>query len=111
MARGMDVAHMLLDNAQLGKISKHQGVAELQRWQKDPVNPAFAGGWPRGGAWVIIWTLWTPFSNTTVPKAEPSDEEPLSNPHCDGCHRHLVRVRLGPRLHPAAGGVLPEGDP
>ena len=39
---GMDITHILLNNGQLGKISKEQRAAELSVWQTDLVNPSFA---------------------------------------------------------------------
>ncbi|MEZ5179891.1 MAG: thiamine pyrophosphate-dependent enzyme [Acidimicrobiales bacterium] len=38
---GMDVTHVLLDNAELGKISKEQRAVELDVWQTDLANPDF----------------------------------------------------------------------
>ena len=39
---GMDITHVLLDNGELGKISKEQRAAELDVWQTSLVNPDFA---------------------------------------------------------------------
>jgi thiamine pyrophosphate-dependent acetolactate synthase large subunit-like protein/nitrite reductase/ring-hydroxylating ferredoxin subunit len=39
---GMGITHVLLDNAELGKISKEQRSAQLDVWQTDLVNPSFA---------------------------------------------------------------------
>ena len=39
---GMDVTHVLVDNAELGKISKEQRSAELDVWQTSLNNPDFA---------------------------------------------------------------------
>ena len=39
---GMDITHVLLNNAELGKISKEQRTAELDVWQTSLVNPSFA---------------------------------------------------------------------
>jgi thiamine pyrophosphate-dependent acetolactate synthase large subunit-like protein len=40
---GMNICHVLLNNAQLGKISKEQRAGEYPVWQTELVNPAFAG--------------------------------------------------------------------
>ena len=48
---GMNITHVLLNNGELGKISKEQKAGEWQVWQTDLVNPSFAafaracGGW------------------------------------------------------------------
>ncbi|MEM9565396.1 MAG: thiamine pyrophosphate-dependent enzyme [Actinomycetota bacterium] len=39
---GMDVTHVLLNNSELGKISKEQRSAELDVWQTSLHNPSFA---------------------------------------------------------------------
>jgi pyruvate oxidase len=39
---GMDITHVLLNNAELGKISKEQGSGNWDVWQTDLVNPGFA---------------------------------------------------------------------
>ncbi|MDY7103906.1 MAG: thiamine pyrophosphate-binding protein [Actinomycetota bacterium] len=39
---GMDITHVLLNNAELGKISKEQRAAELAVWQTSLHNPDFA---------------------------------------------------------------------
>ncbi|WP_419840695.1 thiamine pyrophosphate-binding protein [Candidatus Poriferisodalis sp.] len=39
---GMDITHVLLNNAELGKISKEQRAAELDVWQTALHNPSFA---------------------------------------------------------------------
>jgi len=39
---GMDITHVLLNNSELGKISKEQRSAELDVWQTALVNPDFA---------------------------------------------------------------------
>jgi thiamine pyrophosphate-dependent acetolactate synthase large subunit-like protein/nitrite reductase/ring-hydroxylating ferredoxin subunit len=39
---GMNITHVLLDNSELGKISKEQRTAELDVWQTSLVNPDFA---------------------------------------------------------------------
>lgn len=39
---GMDITHVLLDNGELGKITKEQRSAELDVWQTALVNPDFA---------------------------------------------------------------------
>jgi thiamine pyrophosphate-dependent acetolactate synthase large subunit-like protein/nitrite reductase/ring-hydroxylating ferredoxin subunit len=39
---GMDITHVLLDNGELGKISKEQHAAELDVWQTALTNPDFA---------------------------------------------------------------------
>lgn len=38
----MDITHVLLNNAQLGKISKEQRAGEWPVWQTSLVNPSFA---------------------------------------------------------------------
>ena len=40
---GMDVTHVILNNSELGKISKEQRAAELDVWQTSLHNPSFAG--------------------------------------------------------------------
>ncbi|MEO1100527.1 MAG: thiamine pyrophosphate-dependent enzyme [Pseudomonadota bacterium] len=40
---GMNICHVLMNNAELGKISKEQRVAEFPVWQTELVNPSFAG--------------------------------------------------------------------
>jgi thiamine pyrophosphate-dependent acetolactate synthase large subunit-like protein len=42
VAHGMDIVHVVLDNAELGKISKEQRAAEYDVWQTGLVNPDFA---------------------------------------------------------------------
>ncbi|MEM8870171.1 MAG: thiamine pyrophosphate-binding protein [Pseudomonadota bacterium] len=39
---GMDITHVLLNNAQLGKITKEQRAGEFEVWQTDLVNPSFS---------------------------------------------------------------------
>jgi thiamine pyrophosphate-dependent acetolactate synthase large subunit-like protein len=39
---GMDITHVLLNNAQLGKISKEQRAGEWPVWETDLRNPSFA---------------------------------------------------------------------
>jgi thiamine pyrophosphate-dependent acetolactate synthase large subunit-like protein/nitrite reductase/ring-hydroxylating ferredoxin subunit len=39
---GMPITHVLLDNAELGKIAKEQRAADLDVWQVSLVNPDFA---------------------------------------------------------------------
>ena len=39
---GMDITHILLNNAQLGKITKEQRAGELTVWETDLRNPSFA---------------------------------------------------------------------
>jgi thiamine pyrophosphate-dependent acetolactate synthase large subunit-like protein len=39
---GMDITHILLNNAELGKISKEQRAGELPVWETDLHNPSFA---------------------------------------------------------------------
>jgi thiamine pyrophosphate-dependent acetolactate synthase large subunit-like protein len=39
---GMDITHILLNNAQLGKITKEQRAGELMVWETDLRNPSFA---------------------------------------------------------------------
>ena len=39
---GMDITHILLNNAQLGKISKEQKAGEWPVWETSLVNPSFA---------------------------------------------------------------------
>ena len=40
---GMNICHVLMNNAQLGKISKEQRAGAFPVWQTDLVNPSFAG--------------------------------------------------------------------
>jgi thiamine pyrophosphate-dependent acetolactate synthase large subunit-like protein len=40
---GMNICHILMNNSQLGKISKEQRGGEFPVWQTDLVNPSFAG--------------------------------------------------------------------
>jgi len=40
---GMDICHVLMNNSELGKISKEQRVSELPVWETSLVNPSFAG--------------------------------------------------------------------
>ena len=39
---GMEITHILLNNGQLGKITKEQRAGEFEVWQTDLVNPSFA---------------------------------------------------------------------
>ena len=39
---GMDITHVLLNNSELGKISKEQRAAEFDVWQTSLVNPDFS---------------------------------------------------------------------
>jgi len=39
---GMDITHILLNNSQLGKISKEQRSGEWPVWETNLVNPSFA---------------------------------------------------------------------
>ncbi|QPH54501.1 thiamine pyrophosphate-dependent enzyme [Pontivivens ytuae] len=39
---GMNITHVLMNNGQLGKISKEQRAGEFEVWQTDLVNPSFA---------------------------------------------------------------------
>jgi len=39
---GMNITHILLNNSQLGKISKEQRAGEWQVWETNLVNPSFA---------------------------------------------------------------------
>ena len=39
---GMDITHILLNNGQLGKISKEQQAGEWEVWQTSLHNPSFA---------------------------------------------------------------------
>lgn len=39
---GMNITHVLLNNGQLGKITKEQRAGEWEVWQTDLVNPSFA---------------------------------------------------------------------
>ncbi len=39
---GMNITHILLNNGQLGKITKEQRAGEFPVWQTDLVNPSFA---------------------------------------------------------------------
>ena len=40
---GMNITHVLMNNSELGKISKEQKAAEFEVWQTSLVNPSFAG--------------------------------------------------------------------
>ena len=40
---GMNICHILMNNSQLGKITKEQKAAEFPVWQTSLVNPSFAG--------------------------------------------------------------------
>lgn len=40
---GMNITHILMNNSELGKISKEQKAAEFEVWQTSLVNPSFAG--------------------------------------------------------------------
>ena len=40
---GMNICHVLMNNSQLGKITKEQKAAEFPVWQTSLVNPSFAG--------------------------------------------------------------------
>ncbi len=40
---GMNITHVLMNNSELGKITKEQKSAEFDVWQTDLVNPSFAG--------------------------------------------------------------------
>ena len=40
---GMNITHVLMNNHELGKISKEQKAAEFEVWQTSLVNPSFAG--------------------------------------------------------------------
>ncbi len=39
---GMDITHVLLNNSQLGKITKEQRAGDFEVWQTDLHNPSFA---------------------------------------------------------------------
>jgi len=39
---GMDITHVLLNNSELGKISKEQRTADYDVWQTSLHNPSFA---------------------------------------------------------------------
>jgi thiamine pyrophosphate-dependent acetolactate synthase large subunit-like protein len=39
---GMDITHVVLNNSQLGKITKEQRAAEYDVWQTSLTNPDFA---------------------------------------------------------------------
>jgi thiamine pyrophosphate-dependent acetolactate synthase large subunit-like protein len=39
---GMDITHILLNNSELGKISKEQRAGEWPVWETDLHNPSFA---------------------------------------------------------------------
>ena len=40
---GMNITHILMNNSELGKITKEQKAAEFEVWQTSLVNPSFAG--------------------------------------------------------------------
>ena len=39
---GMDITHIVMNNAELGKISKEQRSGDWPVWQTDLVNPSFS---------------------------------------------------------------------
>ncbi len=39
---GMNITHVLMNNSELGKISKEQKAAEFEVWQTSLINPSFA---------------------------------------------------------------------
>ncbi len=50
---GMPIKHVLLNNSELGKISKEQRAAEFDVWQTSLVNPNFSEFARSCGAWSI----------------------------------------------------------
>jgi pyruvate oxidase len=50
---GMDITHVLLNNSELGKISKEQRSADYDVWQTSLHNPSFAKYAENCGAWSI----------------------------------------------------------
>lgn len=50
---GMDIAHVLLNNGELGKISKEQRTADYDVWETSLHNPSFAEYAELCGAWGI----------------------------------------------------------
>ena len=50
---GMNITHVLLNNSQLGKITKEQRAGEFDVWKTDLVNPNFADYATNCGALVI----------------------------------------------------------
>ena len=40
---GMNITHILMNNSQLGKITKEQKAGEFPVWQTELINPPFAG--------------------------------------------------------------------
>lgn len=54
---GMNICHVLMNNSQLGKISKEQKVGEFPVWQTDLINPSFAGlARNSGGMGILVKT-------------------------------------------------------
>jgi len=55
---GMDITHVLMNNAELGKISKEQRAAEWDVWQTSLVNPSFSAfAQSRGGLGIVVTDL------------------------------------------------------
>lgn len=54
VAHGMNVVHVVLNNGELGKISKEQRAAELDVWQTELCNPSFAAVATSCGALGIV---------------------------------------------------------
>jgi thiamine pyrophosphate-dependent acetolactate synthase large subunit-like protein len=50
---GMDITHILLNNSELGKISKEQRTADYDVWETSLHNPSFAEYAELCGAWGI----------------------------------------------------------
>ncbi len=68
----MDITHVLLNNSQLGKISKEQKAGEWPVWQTDLHNPSFAAYAKLcGGKGIRV---------TTVEKLRPALDEMLAHP-------------------------------
>ncbi len=54
---GMNITHVLMNNSELGKITKEQKAAEFEVWQTSLVNPSFAGfARSCGGMGVLVKT-------------------------------------------------------
>ena len=48
---GMNITHVIMNNGELGKISKEQRAAELEVWQTSVHNPSFGEFAQLCGAW------------------------------------------------------------
>ncbi len=76
---GMNITHVIMNNGELGKISKEQRAAELDVWQTSVHNPSFGefaqlcGAWGRGSVASSNSTQRSPQrSRTTAPRSSRS---------------------------------------